>query len=47
MFYLEQGNAFYLFVPGVSVPSVVIIHVRRYVLCKIWFLLVEKGHNFR
>lgn len=39
MLYLEQRNAFYLFVPGVSVPSVVIIYVKRYVLCKIWFLL--------
>lgn len=47
MFYLEQGNAFYLFVPGVSVPPVDIIHVRRCVLWKIWFLLGEKGHNFR
>lgn len=46
-FYLEQGNAFYLFVPGVSVPSVLIIHVKRYVLCKIWFLFWGKRHNFK
>lgn len=39
MFYLEQKNAFYLLVPGVFVPSVVIIHVKRYILCKIRFLL--------
>lgn len=43
MFYLEQRNAFYLLVPGVSVPSVVIIHVKRYVLCKIWFLLEARN----
>lgn len=39
MFYLEQRNAFYLLVPGVFVPSVVIIHVKRYIFCKIQFLL--------
>lgn len=39
MLYLEHRNAFYLFVPGVSVPSVVITYVKRYVLCKLWFLL--------
>lgn len=47
IFYLEQRNACYLFVPGVSVPSVVIIHVKRYVLCKIRFLFWGNGHNFK
>lgn len=39
MLYLEQRNAFYLFVPGVSVPSVVTVRVKRYGLCKTRFLL--------
>lgn len=43
MLYLEQRNAFYLFVPGVSVPSVVTVHVKRHVLCKIRFLLEGRG----